>query len=245
LPESVLAEVNKNGGSRFENQVAWARFYLTKADLIDSSKFGVWTLTEAGRKSHLSHVDAVNLHKRIHEEIRAERADDAPSSSDDQEPEALEDTAFNHRERVLEILRKLSPSGFEKFCQRLLRESGFEEVDVTGRSGDGGIDGHGVLRLNPLVSMKILFQCKRYKESIGSPQIRDFQAAVMGRADRGLFLATSTFTPDARREAARDGVVRIELIDVNQIIDLIERAELGVRRLSAFEVDDTFFKQFS
>jgi restriction system protein len=101
-------------------------------------------------------------------------------------------------------------------------------VEVTGRSGDGGIDGIGVLRVN-LLSFQVLFQCKRYQGSVGASAIRDFRGAMVGRSDKGLFLTTGTFTPDAKREATRDGAPAIDLIDGDQLCDLLRQLKLGVR----------------
>ena len=63
---------------------------------------------------------------------------------------------------MLDVLRGLSPIGFEKVTREPLRESGFENVEITGGSADDGIDGFGTLEINPFVSFKVLFQCKRY-----------------------------------------------------------------------------------
>ena len=148
------------------------------------------------------------------------------------------------RGHLLQILRELPPEGFERICQRLLRESGFEQVTVTGRSGDGGIDGVGVLEINPFVSFKVLFQCKRYAGSVSSPQIRDFRGAMMGRADKGLIITTGAFTLDAKKEARRDGVPPIELVDSEKLVDMFERLELGLRPRIAYDVDDQFFREY-
>ncbi|MGY6552020.1 MAG: restriction endonuclease [Erythrobacter sp.] len=145
---------------------------------------------------------------------------------------------------VLEILRALSPQGFEHFCKRLLRESGFCEVHVTGKVGDEGIDGYGTLEINALVSFKVLFQCKRYKGSVGAPEVRDFRGAMLGRADKGIILTTGTFTADAKREASRDGVPPVELIDGLKLVGLMENLELGVSPRIIYEPDHKFFDQF-
>lgn len=90
--------------------------------------------------------------------------------------------------------------------QAILREAGFIEVYVTGRSGDQGIDGHGTLQINPLVSFRVLFQCKRYRQSVSAPDVRNFPGAMAGRADEEIIITTGTFTAEARRESSRDGV---------------------------------------
>lgn len=115
---------------------------------------------------------------------------------------------------------------------------------MTGKSGDGGIDGRGILSINPLLTIKVLFQCKRYKDPVGSSKIRDFQAAVQGRADKGIFLCTSSFTQDARKGASRDGAIQIELIDVEKIVDLLENLEMGLKKVEIFTVDPKFFDPY-
>jgi restriction system protein len=225
--------------TRFDNQVHWARFYLAKAGFIDSSKRGVWTLTKkAGELDALSSKWAIDTFRAVHSEFREETDGGSDGDESEDPPEA------NYRERVLEVLRGLPSNGFERFCQRLLRESGFEEVQVTGRSGDGGIDGIGILQVNPLVGFKVLFQCKRYSGSVAASQIRDFRGAMLGRADKGIVLTTGTFTADAKREAIRDGVPPIELVDADKLIGMLENLELGLKPLRTFRVDTTFFDEF-
>ncbi len=108
----------------------------------------------------------------------------------------------------------------------MLREAGFLKVEVTGRGGDGGIDGIGVLRVD-LLSFQALFQCKRYQGSAGA--VRDFRGAMVGCSDKGLMITTGTFTPDAKREATRDGAPAVDLIDGDQLCDLLKQLKLGVR----------------
>ncbi len=138
----------------------------------------------------------------------------------------------------------LPPAGFERLSQRLLREAGFTQVMVTGQSGDGGIDGFGILQVNPLVSFKVLFQCKRYAKSVAPSQVRDFRGAMSGRADKGIIITTGTFTAEAKREATRDGAPPIELIDGEKLIDMLERLELGLKAVTTFEVEHAFFDEF-
>jgi restriction system protein len=138
----------------------------------------------------------------------------------------------------------LPAAGFERLCQRLLRESGFQHVTVTGRSGDGGLDGNGVLEVNPFVSFRVLFQSKRYAGAVTPAQVRDFRGAMAGRADKGIILTTGTFTAEARREAVRDGVPPIELVDGEKLIDMFEKLELGLKPRTAYEIDDDFFEDF-
>src|SRR5690606_35926719 len=160
------------------------------------------------------------------------------------ENQEIPDEPLDHRQQVLGLLAKLPPDGFERLCQRVLRESGFENVIVTGRSGDGGIDGHGILRVNPLLSFYVYFQCKRYSHSVGPSVVRDFRGAMMGRADKGIILTTASFTSEARKEAVRDGVPPIELVDGDSLIAMLEQLELGLIPRTTYEVDERFFIEF-
>ena len=149
------------------------------------------------------------------------------------------------QDRLLECLLKMKPAAFERLCQRILKESGFIKVDVTGRSGDGGIDGIGVLRLN-LLSFHVFFQCKRWKGSVGAPVIRDFRGAMVGRADKGLVMTTGTFSTDARKEATRDGAPAIDLVDGETLCELLKSLKIGVsiRKVEHVLVDQHVFLEF-
>ena len=149
------------------------------------------------------------------------------------------------QDRLLECLLKMKPSAFERLCQRILRESGFIKVEVTGRSGDGGIDGIGVLRLN-LLSFHVFFQCKRWKGSVGASVIRDFRGAMVGRADKGLVMTTGTFSTDARREANRDGAPAIDLVDGETLCELLKGLKIGVsiRKVEHVLVEQNVFLEF-
>ncbi|MFO0604008.1 MAG: restriction endonuclease [Polyangiales bacterium] len=234
-------ETTSNGQSRVRNQIAWARFYLVKADLVDASQRGVWSLTPKGRSAKLDEDGVLSLFKRVQAQFKSAGEEDEPSA----EGEPAEPKPLDYRAELLAMLRSLPPSGFERVCQRLLRESGFQQVHVTGRSGDGGIDGHGVLEINPLVTFKVLFQCKRYNGRAVTPdQVRDFRGAMAGRADKGLILTTTTFTTDARKEATRDGVPPIELVDWEKLVAMFERAGLGLRPVKTYEINPDFFEEF-
>jgi restriction system protein len=249
LSDEEREETTSNRQSRVRNQIAWARFYLTKAGCIDSSQRGVWTLTESGRHAMLDPDSVLDLFKSVHKQFPSKKAtgdEDSSPSLDEEEETPGGDNGADYRAQLLILLQALPPSGFERICQRLLRESGFQQVAVTGRSGDGGIDGHGVLEINPLVSFKVLFQCKRYSDttSVTPSQVRDFRGAMQGRADKGLILTTGSFTADARKEATRDGVPPIELVDGEKLIAMFERAEIGLRPRQTYEIDLPFFEEF-
>ena len=171
-----------------------------------------------------------------------------PHQTEEPVETTLDDTpaAEQWREKLIECLRGMAPDAFERLCERLLRESGFIEVEVTGRSGDGGIDGNGIIRLAGLISFPVLFQCKRYRGNVSSGAVRDFRGAMQGRADKGLILTTGGFTNDAHREATRDGAPPIDLIDGELLINKLKELQLGVRistkTVEVVEVDITWFK---
>jgi restriction system protein len=249
ITEEEQSEQISSGQSRYSNKIDWARLYLAKVGLIDSSTRGVWTLTEKGRTAKLSNDEAFQLVQLIRKQAAEERKhllEISQSGNSENIDDTIEipDEDNNHRTILLHKLMELPADGFERLCQRLLRESGFESVTVTGKSGDGGIDGIGVLQVNPFVSFKVLFQCKRYSGSVTPSQVRDFHGAMMGRADKGIILTTGTFTSDAKKEAVRDGVLPIELVDGEKLLDMFETLELGLKPKKAYEIDETFFDDF-
>ena len=242
ISENELSETLKDGASKIRNQVAWARMYLVNTGYIDSSTRGVWALTEKGMKADLSEKDVSELVKNARKKVTPTSRSTQKNQSKESNEELTDITP--HSSQLLDILKEISPNGFERLCQRLLRESGFEKVTVTGKSSDGGIDGNGILKINPFVSFNVIFQCKRYKETVGAPQIRDFRGAMMGRADKGIFLTTGRFTMEAKKEARRDGVPPIELVDGDKLVDMFEHLELGVKPVTTYEVDIKFFEEF-
>lgn len=249
VSDDERSELTSTGIVRFDNAVAWSRFYLVKAAIIDASKRGVWTLTEKGRTMPApSHDEAFAIFKDVQSKLQVAAHESAVESVDSDHDAPSEEAAFsagpNHRSQVIDALMSLSPAGFEAFSQRLLRESGFMGVTVTGRSGDGGLDGNGILEVNPLVSFKVLFQCKRYSGSVSSGAVRDFRGAMMGRADKGIILTTGSFTSDARKEAVRDGVPPIELVDGEKLVNMLEELELGLKPVRAYQIDQSFFDEF-
>ena len=225
--------------------MAWARFYLVREGLIDSSKHGVWSLTEKGFKTKLSLEQSRETFLKwvkIFQEQKKAKEKSEPIA--EQVAEGTGSISKDYREEVLAAMLSLPPAGFERLAQRLLRESGFTQVVVTGQSGDGGIDGFGILQVNPLVSFKVLFQCKRYAKSVAPSQVRDFRGAMSGRADKGIIITTGTFTQEAKREATRDGAPPIELIDGEKVIDMLETLELGLKAVTTYEVEHAFFNEF-
>lgn len=235
LSEADLSEIHRGNRTKFDYQLGWARTYLKLVGLIENSARGVWALTDKGRDT--KSINPADVMKTVLEM----RAVQQPQGKKQQ---AAEEVGW--QEEVIETILRLSPSTFEKLCQRLLRESGFIKVEVTGRSGDGGIDGKGIMRMGGLLSFQLIFQCKRYRGSVPCSAIRDFRGAMVGRADKGLFITTGSFTREALREAARDGAPHIDLVDGEQLAEKLRELKLGVTTQVAteerIEIDKNWFK---
>lgn len=242
LSDAVLAAPHTKGTrTEFQYRLAWVRTYLKKVGAVENSERAIWSLTDYGDK--ITEPEARDVFRRVNAEKRV--LDDATAHDSEEPPLAAElqaSEAASWVDHLLEVIGSISPEAFERLAQRLLRESGFTKVEVTGKSGDGGIDGIGVLRMN-LVSFQVLFQCKRWKGSVGSSVVRDFRGAMVGRADKGLIITTSTFTADARREATRDGAPAIDLIDGETLCQLLKdrRLGVGVQMVEKIAVEETFF----
>lgn len=185
---------------------------------------GVWALTARGATTQ--HIETRELVRAVQKTQREQRRTEKP----DPEAAGPEDKrAEPHwQAQLIETLIEIPPSAFERLCQRLLRESGFIQVEVTGRAGDGGIDGHGTIRLGGLISFNVLFQSKRYRGNLGPEVVRGFRGAIIGRADKGLISTTGGFTRDARKEATRDGASLIDLIDGELLAEKLKELRLGI-----------------
>ena len=244
ISESDQQAVNKNGESRIKNQVHWARQFLVWDGYLDSSKRGIWSLTDKGKSADPLTLNPLDVFKSVQKQraqVKKLKKDDTPTVD---EPAPDDKEIQGHRLRLLDLIKSLTPDGFERLSQRLLRESGFQHVTVTGKSGDGGIDGIGILQVNPFVSFNVLFQCKKYQGSVTPSQVRDFRGAMMGRADKGIIITTGTFTLEAKKEARRDGVPAIELVDGDALVDMFERLEVGLIPKQTYDVDEKFFDEF-
>ncbi len=225
---SQLHDSDKGNMTEVGYRLAWTRTYLRKYGLLENSSRGVWSLTAKGNSTNK--VDAAEIVKAVRLMDRPEqpkRSKKAQALEMDISKELPEEERW--REQLNQVLtQQLSPQGFERLVQRVLRESGFVAVEVTGRTGDGGIDGKGIARINGFMSFHVLFQCKRYKGSVGASEIRDFRGAMVGRADKGLFITTGTFTTGAIKEATRDGAPPIDLVDGDELADKLKELSLGV-----------------
>lgn len=245
LPEEVLSlphKPEKDSRSEVEYRLAWARTYLKKCGIIDNSSRGVWAITPEGKS--VEEVEPKDVIQKVRE-INSNKKDvnidieNGTKIDEESEEEELWRSNLHHL-----LTTELEPDAFERLVKRLLRESGFVQVEVSNRGSDGGIDGTGIMKLGGLLSFHVVFQCKRYQGSVSSPQIRDFRGAMIGRADKGLFVTTGTFTRDAIKEATRDGAPPIELVDGTQLADMLKDLELGVktRMVESISIDENWFK---
>lgn len=240
---SILHNPEKSNQTELGYRLAWARTYLKKFGYLENSSRGVWTLTQLAKEQ--KDIDSQTVVKTVREM-------DKPSGSKTNKDEQIELQPIDTPEEILEwkeelyllLTKNISPDAFERLTQRLLRESGFVQVEVTGKTGDGGIDGKGIARINGLMSFHVIFQCKKYQGSVSASEIRDFRGAMVGRADKGLFITTGTFTSGAIKEATRDGAPPIDLIDGEHLAEKLKELQLGVKTemVEKITIDKNWFE---
>jgi restriction system protein len=237
---SVIHNPDKSSQTEIEYRLAWARTYLKKYGIIDNSSRGVWVIVP--EKKDVKTIDPKTVVKAVRDMDK--KKEKVQKGKKKPEPELLPDNEYWREELHQVLTNELSPDAFERLIKRMLRESGFVQVEVTGKSGDGGIDGKGIIRIGGLLSFHVLFQCKKYQGSVSSSAIRDFRGALVGRADKGLFVTTGTFTRDAMKEATRDGATPIDLMDGDQLADKLKELSLGIKTqmVESVEVDTDWFK---
>ncbi len=233
LTDDEVEDIHRGNTTKLSYRAAWARNYLKRLGLIENSGRALWALTSQGLNTQkIDKEEAKKIVKNLsgvkkdHEKSTNDR--DLTSEPNQGVEESEELSELSWEEELIELLKNMEPDAFERLSQRFLRELGFINVEVTGKSGDGGIDGVGVIKIGGVLSFHVVFQCKRYTGSVSSPAIRDFRGAMIGRADKGLFITTGTFTRDARREAQRDGAPPIDLIDGNALAEQLKNLRLGV-----------------
>ncbi len=246
LPEEILNlphNPEKSSRTEIEYRLAWARTYLKKYGILDNSALGVWVIVP--EKREITKVNPQEVIKTVRAEIEKQKklVQKKAAIKDGNESEIL-DESESWRNILHHLLtQELSPDAFERLTKRILRESGFVQVEVTGRTGDGGIDGKGIMRLS-LLSFHVVFQCKKYQGAVSASDIRDFRGAMIGRADKGLFITTGTFTRDAAREAIRDGAPPIDLVNGDQLADKLKELGLGIKKelVEKVTLDENWFK---
>ncbi len=234
-----IHEPEKSSQTEIAYRLAWARTYLKKYGLLENSTRGVWSLTEKARS--IDSVDSGEVVRFVRSVVKQETP--KKQTVDETVREELSEVEGWKDKLSAVLTQQVDPSGFERLVQRILRESGFIHVEVTGRTGDGGIDGKGIARIHGFMSFHVLFQCKRYKGSVGAGEVRDFRGAMVGRADKGLFITTGSFTPAAVKEATRDGAPPIDLVDGEDLAEKLKELGLGVKTelVESVSVDAAWF----
>ena len=247
LPADMCNILHKEDGTltEVEYRLAWSRTYLKKYGSIDNSSRGIWAFTE----NFDGNIDSLNENEIVQKVRALSKKTTVAKALEDDDLENdgvdLPEEAMNWREKLRNVLLNMSPDAFERLTLRLLRESGFTQVEVTGKSNDHGIDGKGIIRLNGIMSFHMIFQCKRYKGSVTPSEIRDFRGAMQGRADKGLFITTGSFSTEAKREAIRDGAPALDLIDGDALIEKLKELGLGVSEkiIKDYDVNDEWFQK--
>jgi restriction system protein len=238
LPDEVLDEphLNSSSMSEFSYRCAWARTLLKNHGAIVNSARSVWTITPAF--GSINEVDGPYIEKNCKKPVKKhETAEVQMENAGVEIPEEVR----SWRTKLQAVIQNMDPYGFERLTQRLLRECGFSQVEVTKKSGDGGIDGTGKLRINGVFSFNIAFQCKRYHGVVGSGDIRDFRGSLTTNIEKGVFITTGSFSKAATEEASAPGKQQIDLIDGEEFITKLAEFGIGVREIKDYEIDEDFF----
>lgn len=248
LDEPHLGSLNQ---SEVEYQLAWARTYLKNYGIIVNSARSVWSITSeyaseltVSAKEIVAFTVQKNAKKREMAKSndkpdgKMDKPEDDIDSNDDVE---FPDEVKPWRQQLANVLQNMDPYGVERLSQRLLRECGFTQVSVTKKSGDGGIDGTGKLKINGIVSFNVAFQCKRYKGLVSSGDIRDFRGSLTTDIEKGIFITTGSFSKAAKDEATTPGKKQIDLIDGEEFISKLAEYSIGVKEVKTYEIDEDFF----
>ena len=233
LPDDVIEEMHSFTLTEVEYRITWAKTYLKNFGAIENSKQGVWSLTEKGTLMLKSgKIDSSEIRKYTQKKSKRK-------NKESEDTPVIESRSW--REQIADRLFSLDPYAFERLAQRLLRECGFTDVEVTKKSGDGGIDGTGKLRINGVFSFNVAFQCKRYKGQVGAPQIRDFRGSLTTNVEKGVLITTGTFSREAKAEAASNGKRLIDLMDGEELINKLAEYNIGLNEVKSYEIDEDFF----
>jgi len=249
LPDEVadIPHGDKNI-SEVAYQLAWARTYLSKYGVIENSARAVWAISpqfvgvkELNVQKILKAARTASNGEKAQKLQSAQEVDDGCNSNEDDTD--VPDEARPWRMKLLDILTRMNAFGFERLTQRVLRECGFTQVEVTKKTGDGGIDGYGKWKINGIFSFNVAFQCKRYSGVVGAGDIRDFRGSLTTDIEKGVFITTGTFSKAAKEEAAKPGKQQIDLIDGEAFMDKIAEYGIGVKEVKIYEVDEKFFEK--
>ena len=229
----------ENSKSVFEDRVAWARTYLRKFGLIDRSGRGIWFLKDNNINSET--IDVAKLIKSVRSTRRLAKRTEKQKNTYDL-PEEI-DNEEGWQNKLYNILTNMDAFAFERLSQMLLKECGFTNVEVTKKTGDGGIDGTGKLKINGIFSFNIAFQCKRYKDTtpISPAAIRDFRGSLTTDIEKGVFITTGKFSRAAIEEASNPGKQQIDLMDGDEFIAKMAEFGLGLKAVTTYEIDEEYF----
>jgi restriction system protein len=252
LSDEILnARYEKSGQLKFSNQIAWARQYLVWEGLLDSSKHGVWTLTSKGWNTKLTDNESRQVFLKWVKIFQELRENKISSDLEEKVKESTKVLTFNEEPQsllnptLLEVLLSISPTGFEHLCGRLLKEYNFENIEITQRSSDGGIDGYATLKINPFVSLSVFFQCKRYQGTVPTEKVQAFIGVMETNrrsVEKGLIITTGSFAKNALEIEKAN--IKLELIDGEKLVEMFEKVELGVNPKTVYEPDMTFFEPY-
>jgi len=254
LTEEERKELLPSGRqSTFDNRVGWARTYLKKARLIESTRRGYFCITERGKKvvrdkpvkidvRSLEQFDEFNEFRNLRHE-KSETTQEWDEGIAQTPEELLESAHLKVRQDLLAELRQTikncSPRFFEYLVIDVLVKLGYggsrkDAGKAIGRSGDDGID--GIIKEDRLGLDTIYVQAKRWDNSVGRPEVQKFAGALQGhRAKKGIFITTSTFTKEAEEYVSRIDN-KIVLIDGDTLGQLMIDNDIGVNRIASYEV---------
>lgn len=246
----------------FDNRVGWARTYLKKALLLESTRRGYVQITQRGlevTKQNLTVLDVKFLNrfdefKQFRALKREGNLHKEPGVEQEKTPEeALENAYLNLRDSLasdlLQMIKNSPPSLFERIVVELLVKMGYggsrkDAGKAMGQSGDEGID--GIIKEDRLGLDIIYIQAKRWENTVGRPEIQKFAGALQGqRAKKGIFLTTSDFSKDAYEYASRIDS-KIVLINGEQLTQLMIDHNIGVNPISIYElkrIDSDYFTE--
>lgn len=135
------------------------------------------------------------------------------------------------RKKLLASIRKMDAKQFEDLAGLLLTALGFNEVEVVGRSGDGGVDVRGTLVVGNAIRTRMAVQVKRWKKNVQAPVVQQVRGSL-GTHEHGLIITTSDFSAGARKEAGRSDAVPVALMKGEEIVDLLMQNDIGINRSS-------------
>lgn len=239
LSEDVMdvRHLNSSSLSEVDYRCAWARTLLKNYGALENSARSVWAVTSAFVS--VENVDGEYIEKNCRKPAKVgnESAEIQMENAGVEVPEEVR----SWRKKLQDVIQNMDPYGFERLAQRMLRECGFTQVEVTKKSGDGGIDGTGKLRINGVFSFNIAFQCKRYHGVVGAGEVRDFRGSLTTNIEKGVFITTGSFSKSAIEEASASGKQQIDLIDGEEFITKLAEFGIGVREIKDYEIDEEFF----